>query len=126
MDEETSLQICGLIAGVISSDEQMHASEADFLQRVRKSLGLAKGAQVEPVRDRDEAVARLRGFSEEVRAEALDLLIQAAASDGKIAPAERAFLDVVAAELAVDPEELDDRLQAALATSRPQPFRLAD
>lgn len=125
MDEETSIQICGLIAGVLSADEHMHAHEASFLQRVRKRLGLSAGAKVVPVVDRGEAIARLRAFPEDVRAETLELLIQAAAADGTIAPEERAFLNVVADELQVDHEELDERLQAQIATSKPQPFGLA-
>ena len=125
MDEQTSIEICGLIAGVLSSDQDMHPNEANFLQRVRKRFNVPKGARVEPIVDGAEAVEKLRGFPEDVRAEALELLIQAAASDGKIAPAERILLGVVADELDVDQEELDDRLQKELATSKPQPFGLA-
>lgn len=125
MDEATRIQICGLIAGVLSADEHMHASEASFLQRVRTRLGLSKGARVMPVVDRGEAIAKLRAFSEDVRHETLALLIEAAAADGAVVPAERAFLGVVAGELRVGADALDERLAAALADVRPQPFEPA-
>ncbi|MCC6521537.1 MAG: TerB family tellurite resistance protein [Polyangiaceae bacterium] len=126
MDEPTSLQICGLIAGVLASDGHMHAHEASFLQRVRTRLGLPPGARVAPVLDRDDAIGKLRGLPEEVRKETLELLIQAAAADGKVSPAERALLDAVAGELQVPAAELDVRLDSAIATSRPQPFEPDD
>ena len=125
MDEATSIKVCGLIAGVLASDQEMHDGEADFLQRVRKSLGVERGTLVEPILDRKEAIARLQSFPPAVREETFDLLIQAAASDGQIAPSERAFLGAVAAEMQVSADDLDTRLQSAIATSKPQPFGLA-
>ena len=122
MDDQTRIQICGIIAGMLSSDEGMGIHEAGFLQRVRKGFGVPKGAAVQPVSGHDEAIAKLSGFSEEARRETLELLIQAAAADGKIAPSEREFLDEIAGTLAVSANELDERLQAQLVMSKPQPF----
>src|SRR5690606_38162396 len=96
MDQETAIQICGLIAGVLSADEDMHPHEASFLQRVRQRFALPKGARVTPVVDPARAVEELAGMAEDVRGEAFDLLVQAAAADGKIAPAERTFLSALA------------------------------
>lgn len=125
MDAPTSSKICGLIAGILSSDEDLHPHEAQFLQRMRTRFGLAKGTRIEPIVDHERARATLRGFTPEVRNETLDLLIEAAAADGKIAAAERIYLGVMADELALGQDELDDRLQQQLATSKPQPFGLA-
>ena len=122
MDDQTRIQICGIIAGMLSSDEGMDIHEAGFLQRVRKGFGVPKGAAVQPVADHDEAIAKLQGFSDEARSETLELLIQAAAADGKIAPTERKFLDEIAGTLQVSADELDDRLQQQLVMSKPQPF----
>ncbi len=122
MDEPTSIQVCGLIAGILSSDQDVDIHEAGFMQRIRKRFGLAKGTAVPLIGDHDEAVAKLRGFSDEVQQETLELLIQAAAIDGKIADEERSFLDVVAHTLQVEPAELDGRLKRQLALSKPQPF----
>ena len=122
MDEPTRIQVCGLIAGILSSDQEVDIHEAGFLQRIRKRFGLAKGASVPLTVDPEEAIAKLQGFSDEDQKETLELLIQAAAIDGKIAPAERKFLDVVANKLHVGPDELDGRLQRQLAASKPQPF----
>ena len=122
MDEQTSTQVCGLIAGILSSDQDVDVHEAGFIQRMRKRLGIKKGSPVPLVTDPEEAVAKLRGFSDEVQRETLELLIQAAAVDGKIAPEERSYLGVIAAKLGVEPADLDRQLQQQVAAARPQPF----
>jgi uncharacterized tellurite resistance protein B-like protein len=122
MDEQTSIQICGLIAGILSSDEELNSHEAGFLRRIRERFEVSKGAPVQPILDHDEAIARLRAFSHDVQQEAFDLLLQAAAADGQIAPAERSFLEVVAETLQLAPGELAERLEQELARVRPQPF----
>jgi len=124
MDEPTRIQVCGLIAGILSSDEDVNIHEAGFIRRVRQRFELAKGTRVPLIVDHDEAVAKLRGFSDEVRKETLELLIQAAAADGMIMPAERSFLDAIADALQVQRVELEDRLQEQLLMSKPQPFGL--
>jgi uncharacterized tellurite resistance protein B-like protein len=126
MDEETSIRVCGLIAGVLSADAHMHAHEASFLQRARKHLGVPKGAPVAPVLDRNEAVATLQRLPEDVRQETLELLVQAAVADGKVAPEERDFLAALAGELRVGAGDIEQRLESAVATSKPQPFAPAE
>ena len=122
MDEPTSILVCGLIAGVLTSDQDMDIHEAGFLQRIRKRFGVSKGVPVQPIVEHDDAIAKLQGLPEDVQRETLALLIQAAAADGKIAPEERSFLGVVADKLQVEPDKLDERLEKALAMSKPQPF----
>ena len=122
MDEQTSIQVCGLIAGVLASDQDMNNHEAEFLQRIRRRFGVPKRVAAPPVVDPDEAVEQLLAFPEEVRTEALELLIQAAAADGKIAEQERALLSGIVAKLGIDPAELQRRLERAAARHIPQPF----
>jgi uncharacterized tellurite resistance protein B-like protein len=126
MDEQASSVVCGLIAGVLIADDDMHVHEASFLRRVRERFGLKPGTAVAPVTDPSEAAAKLAALPESARQEAFTLLIQAAAADGKIAPAERSFLTALAKTLQVDEASLDDRLQHEIAASKPQPFGLAD
>lgn len=122
MDEPTSILVCGLIAGVLASDQDMDVHEAGFLQRIRKRFGIAKGVPVPPIADPGAAIHKLQELAEDVQEETLELLIQAAAADGKIAPAERGFLGVVAGKLHLEPERLDERLDEAVARCKPQPF----
>ena len=123
MDQETSIAICGLIAGILSTDKDMQLLEASFLQRMRKRFALPPGAAVKPITDPEEAIAKLKGFPEDVRKEAIDALIQAAAVDGKLVPAEQRFLGMIAGQLG---EDIGDRLEKALAAAQPQPFGLAE
>jgi uncharacterized tellurite resistance protein B-like protein len=126
MDEETGSIVCGLIAGVIASDDEMHVNEASFLRRMRDRFGVKPGTQVQPVTDHGEAVAKLGALPDGVRQETLGLLIQAATADGKVAAPERALLGAVAAALQVGEAELDERLQQEIVGSKPQPFGLAE
>ena len=122
MDEPTSILVCGLIAGILASDDDMDVYEASFLQRMRKRFAVAKGVPIQPIVNPDEAIAKLQELDQDVQQETLQLLIQAAAADGKIAPAERSFLAAVANKLQVESAKLDERVEQALAMSKPQPF----
>lgn len=125
MEQDTRIQICGLIAGVVSADQDIHVNEANFLQRVRARFQIPKGTPVPPVSDRDQAVEKLAAFDENTRQQTFDLLIAAAAADGKVDDAEREFLQSIAWMLKVDAEQLDERLDAQLATSQASPFTYA-
>lgn len=125
MDEATRIKICGLIAGMLSSDREIHEEEAAFLQRMRVRFELPKGTAIDPATDPDAAVAALRALPAESREQALDLIIEAAAVDGSVSDAERGLLGAVAAVAGVSPEALEERVQAQLAARKPQPFGLA-
>jgi len=122
MDEPTRIQVCGLIAGIIASDQEVVTEEAGLLLRIRQRFGLSKGASVPTITNHDEAVATLQAFSDDVQKETLRLLIQAAAIDGEIAPEERSFLDVIAKKLKVGSDELDKRVARELALPRAKPI----
>lgn len=119
MDQETSRTVCRLIAGIVVSDDDLDATEDAFVDRMLARFGLPpeeRGA-IFPILDRSEAAEAIRGLSADVQKEALALLVEAAAADGKIAKEEREYLVAVADELRVPAAELDRRLEAALASN---------
>jgi uncharacterized tellurite resistance protein B-like protein len=116
MDEQNSLQVCGIIAGVLIADDHIHPHEADFLNRVQARFGIPEETKVEPI-GHEEAVVKLRELPAELRKETLDLVVQGAAADGKIDIGERIFLDAVARELSISQGDLDAMLQAAMKSS---------
>ena len=113
MDEKNSLQVCGIIAGVLIADDHIHPHEADFLKRVKARFGVSEETKVEPV-GHEEAVVKLRELPEELRKETLDLVVQGTAADGKIDIGERIFLGAVAKELSMSQDDLDKMVQSAL------------
>ena len=113
MNEETGRRVCALIAGVVCSDDEMSPEERRFLKRVLEKFGLETDTALMPTYAEDVA-AELAQLPEATRWEALDLVIQAAAADGKIVPAERAIVDTIAAELGVDQDVIVERFRRAL------------
>ena len=71
--------------------------------------------EIFPIIDASEAAETLRGLPSEVRDEAVDLLVRAAAADKKIAPEERVYLDTVAETVGMPREDLERRIDDALA-----------
>jgi uncharacterized tellurite resistance protein B-like protein len=113
MDEQKSLQVCGIIAGILVADDHIHPHEADFLRRVQARFSIPEETTVEPI-GHEEAVVKMRELPEELRKETLELLVQAAAADGKIEIGERIFLDAVAKELSTSHDDLETMLQNAM------------
>ena len=116
MDVQTGRQVCELIAGVLFSDDELHDAERRFFERMVASFGLPADTKPSPLADHAAAIAKLAALPEAVRHDALGLLIEAAVADGKIVHAERVLLGVLAEELGVDADELDERLRDALAS----------
>jgi uncharacterized tellurite resistance protein B-like protein len=114
MDESSSRRICSLIAGVICSDEEMTPDERSFLLRTVEKFGLPRDIALMPITDKDDVAAELGQLPESVRWETLDLLIQAAAADGKFVNAEREILGVVTAMLGLSKTDLEARLRREL------------
>ncbi len=107
-----------LIAGMIASDDDVAHRESQLLQRVLAELGLPPDARGKlfPVIDPREAAEQIGKLAPEVQSEALRLLIDAAAADGKIATSERRYLSAVARAAGIDDAELE-RLVADRLTS---------
>jgi uncharacterized tellurite resistance protein B-like protein len=78
----------------------------------RRVCSLIAGVVCSDGRDVAEELSLL---PEATRHETLNLLVQAAAADGQIVASERALLGVVAQQLGVTDEDLEARLQQALA-----------
>jgi uncharacterized tellurite resistance protein B-like protein len=115
MDESTSRRICSLIAGVICSDEQMSPDERSFLLRTAEKFGLPRDLALMPVTDAGDVAAELGALPEDLRWETLDLLIKAAAADGKIVDSERRILGVVTGLLGLSKTDLEKRLGSELS-----------
>lgn len=115
MDQDQSRSVCEILAGLIFADGELHEDEGRLLSRVKARFGLAEDAVVQPAADINAAIVKLRGLSEADRHETLSLLIEAAAADGVLHPAERILIGAVADELGVPEAALDARLRAALS-----------
>jgi tellurite resistance protein len=113
MDEETGRRVSSLVAGVLCADGEMSPDERSFLKRVLQHVGVDPDTVLMPTYGEDVA-AELALLPEATRWETLDLVIQAAAIDGKIVPAERAIVDAIAQQLGVAPEDIVERFRRLL------------
>lgn len=119
MDLATRHQVCRLIAGIVVSDDDLDEREEAFLDRLIDRFGLsAEGRQaVFPIVDKSEATAAMRELPKDVQQRAYELLLEAAAADGKIVPEERAYLVAVGEALALSPSDVDTRIAAVLRSA---------
>ena len=120
MDQQRNLELCRLIAGIVVSDDDLDATEEAFLDRVLEKFGIpaTERESLFPILDRSEAAEAVRQLSPELQKTALSLLIEATVADGKIAPEEREYLDVVAAEMKIGQVELEAAIAAKLIARR--------
>ena len=120
MDVELRHTVCRLIAGLVVSDDDFAPEEETFIERMLERFGVSDRETIFPIVAHDEAAARMRELPPAVQQEAMDLLIEAAAADGKITDEETAYLGIVGEVLGLDAAAIDKRLEAALAarTSR--------
>ena len=109
MEEEAARRVSSLIAGVLCSDGKMSDEERTFLKRVMEKLGLETDTALMPTYAQDVA-EELDALSEDLRWQTLNLVLEAAAVDGKIDPSERAIVDVIANALGVAEADINDRL----------------
>src|SRR5262245_13770471 len=87
MDWNTRRHICELVAGIIASDRELHPAELKFMLKTFSAFGIASGNETEavcPSVSTVEAMRAMRLLPQEVRHEAMDLLIASAVSDGKV------------------------------------------
>jgi uncharacterized tellurite resistance protein B-like protein len=120
MDQDTSRTVCRLIAGIVVSDDDLDATEDAFVDRMLAKFGLPPEEReaIFPILDRSEAADAIRALSPDVQKEALGLLLEAAAADGKIAKEEREYLAAVADELHIAADEIDRRLDEELKRNK--------
>lgn len=116
MDEETRRTVCQLITGIVVVDDHLAEAEDHFVDRLlaRFELPVDDRGFLFPIMDGVEAAETLLGMPENVRDEALELLIEAAAADKEYVDEEREYLHAVAKILGVPTEDIDRRVDAAI------------
>lgn len=120
MDDNMRKNVCRLIAGIVVSDEDLSPQEDAFVDRMLERFGipLSEREVIFPIIDASEAAASVLSLPADVRQEAFGLLIEAAATDGSIAPEELGYLEAVADAIQVSRDELSDRLSEALKQAK--------
>jgi uncharacterized tellurite resistance protein B-like protein len=113
MDEETARRMCSLIAGVLCADGEMSDGERGFLKRMMTQCGLETDTALMPTYSEDVA-SEIAQLPEAIRGETLNLVILAAAVDGKIVPGERAIVDAIATQLGISEADIVERFKKAL------------
>jgi uncharacterized tellurite resistance protein B-like protein len=120
MDDATGRRVCELIAGIIATDGVLHPSELQFMLTAFAKFGVASGDDTEaivPAVTPAEASKAMASLPEEVRDEAVGLLIESAAADGNVSPEERDYLFAVARAAGLSRDHIDDRIANELIKS---------
>ena len=115
MDPQTSRRACEIIASLLFADGELHPSEERFFKSLLTRFGLPADTKISSSHDEAAALTILRELPEPARRETLTLLIEAAAADGNLHPAERILIGAVADELGVSEEQVDADLRRALS-----------
>jgi uncharacterized tellurite resistance protein B-like protein len=114
LDVELRHTVCRLIAGLVVSDDDFAPEEEVFIERMLKRFGVSDRETIFPIVAHDEAAARMRELPRDVQEEAMGLLLEAAAADGKITDEETAYLGIVGEVLGLDAAAIDARVRGAL------------
>jgi uncharacterized tellurite resistance protein B-like protein len=119
VDPQYAKKVCELVAGIIETDDDLHPAEGSLLRRVMTRLGLSAHGDdaVVPTLKGSEAAKAIGELPEEVRSQALEMLIDAAIVDGKVVPAEQEYLEAVGNAMGADKAELDRRIEQRLLQS---------
>ena len=117
MDEDTRRTVCRLIAGIVVVDDDLDETEDKFIDRMLQHFSLSSEERdaLFPIMDAKEAADEFKGLPNEVRFQAFDLLIQAAAIDGRYAEEEKGYLHAVAEVIGIAADEVDKRVLELLA-----------
>lgn len=116
MDAALAKKVCRLIAGIVVADDDLSDDEDRFLDRVLVRFGIPASERdmLFPIVDKGEAAEEMRSLPVDVQHEAVTLLLEAAAADGKIATEERAYMQSVAEVIGLAPAEMDQKLDTAV------------
>ena len=116
MDDKTRRKICQLIAGLVVSDDDLDPTEDAFIDRLFAKFGFEAEARstMFPIVDREEAAAAMKALPEQMQGYVLDMLIEAAAADGKVVSSEQRFLESVGKALGLDLDDLRQRINERL------------
>lgn len=120
MDENTRRKVCRLIAGIVVVDDDLDETEDKFVDRMLAQFGLSNDERdaLFPIMDEKEAADEFRSLPPDVRFQALDLLVQAAAIDGQYVEEEKRFMHVVCGVVGVPEEEIDKRVQEIIDNAK--------
>ncbi len=113
MDDETKRLLCRMVAGLVASDEEFTDSERAFVEKVLGEFGIPEEEwdAIYPLVDPDEARAEIAKLNGTAREMAVNLLVQAAAADGKIVEEELRYLNSVVDAMAVHSSVIEFRLR---------------
>jgi uncharacterized tellurite resistance protein B-like protein len=119
VDPRHARKIGQLVAGIIVTDDELHPAEESLHRRIAARLGLSTHGEgvVEPAPDAADAAALVADLPEEVRAEALELIIDAAIVDGKVVPAEQRYIEEVATAMGIDADTVEEHITNRLIES---------
>ena len=115
MDVHLRHIVCRLIAGLVVADDDFAPEEEIFIGRMLERFDVSDRETIFPIISHDEAASRMRELPPAVQKEAIDLLVEAAAVDGRVTEEETAYLRVVGEAVGLDAAAIDERLRAALA-----------
>ena len=120
MDDGMRRKVCQLIAGIVITDEDLDPREEAFVERMLLKFGLDASERdvIYPLVDGEEAAATMRSLPPEIQSQAFQLLIEAAAADGKVVTEEREYLGTVALALGMAEKEVERRLDEELARQK--------
>lgn len=116
MEDDTKRLICRMVAGLVASDEDFTDSERAFVEKVLGEFGLppSEWDAIFPLVEPDQAREAIAGLNGAAREMAINLLVQAAAADGKIVDEERQYLGAVADAMSIHPSVIEFRLNKAI------------
>jgi phage I-like protein len=103
-----------MIAGLIVADDDFAPEEEVFIERMLKRFGVSDRDTIFPIISHDEAAEQMRALPAAVQEEALAVLLEAAAVDGKVTDEERAYLRAVGEAVGLSHAAVEQRLAIAL------------
>ena len=112
MEPRMARRVCELVAGLTDTDDERDPAETTLLRRIMTRLGLSAHGEgrLVPTLKGAEAAQAMASLPEDVRYEALELLVEAAIVDGKVVPAEQRYLAEVAVALGMPEEQIAKRV----------------
>jgi len=105
-----------MVAGLVASDEDFTDGERVFVEKVLGEFGIPQSDwdAIYPLVDPEEARAEISGLQGAAREMAINLLVQAAAADGKVVDEELQFLSAVADAMSIHPSVIEWRLRKVM------------
>lgn len=118
MKESIRRTVCRLIAGIVVVDDDLDPAEDVFVERMLSRFGLTSEDReaLFPIMDAAEAAREFGSLPDDVRRNALELLVEAVAIDKRYTDEERGYLHAVAQVAGVSAEEVDRLVEERIGT----------